>query len=114
MPFGQKIFKTNLGKKHVFSLKKFPILQHQKNEEETSIPSPQNDDVLVDNVKTIGQTINKENKLFIHIGCHMYITNFFNQLGTYNNLYAQCDEMLGRWHLYVTISFSLNSGAFGH
>jgi hypothetical protein len=71
-------------------------LQHEKNEEETSIPSPQSDDVLVDNVKTIGQTINKENKLFIHIGCHMYIKNFLNQLGTYKSLYAQCDEMLGR------------------
>jgi hypothetical protein len=95
-------------------MKCFPLLQHQKNEEKTSIPSPQNYDVLVDNVKTIGQTINKENKYFIHIGCHIYITNVLNQLETSNNLYAQCDEMLRRWHLYATISFSLNNDDFGH
>ncbi len=110
LPFCQKQFKTNL----VFSWNVFPLLQHQKNEENTLIPSPQNDDVLVDNVKTIGQTINKEDKIFIHIGCHIYITNVLNQLETYNNLYAQCDEMLRRWHLYGTISFSLNNDVFGH
>jgi hypothetical protein len=87
-------------------------LQHQKIKEKTLIPSPQNDDVLMDNVKTIGQTINRENKIFIHIGCHIYITNVLSQLGTYNNLYAQCDEMLKIWHLYGTISFSFSNGDF--
>lgn len=82
--FAENNLKLTL-EKHVFSWNVFPLLQHQKNEEKTLISSPQNDDVLMENVKTIGQTINKENKLFIHIGCHIYITNVLNKLETYNS-----------------------------